>query len=472
MSRRTTRRQFVKSTAALGMGVWVAGGMSPKRSLSANEEIRIGCIGVGGKGAEDSKQMSQLGKIVAICDIDEKFLNKKAEEFPDARKFFDFRKMLDEAGDSIDAVTVSIPDHNHAVAALTAMRMGKHCYCQKPMTHSIEEARMMAETAKSTGVVTQMGNQGTALDCLRKSAAAIKSGAIGRVSEVHVWTNRPVWPQRIGLKPHTSPPPSYVHWNLWIGPAAPHEFSDEIHPFKWRGYWAFGTGALGDMACHTLNMSYMALELNNPISVQAVGDPHDKYVYPAKSKIEYQFAANDWRPAVKLFWYDGSLRPLQLLKGCPKNKDGKHFDSGALLIGEKGKFYSPGDYSEMDAQTGVITDDKDFVQLNDLNVNMDFERSPRDIGGVDPHYQEFARAVRGEGKTMSNFPGYAGGLTETVLLGNLGVWAQGYKVDWDQKTMTAKPTKIDESAADCPQSELDVLVRHVYRNGYEIHKTA
>jgi predicted dehydrogenase len=253
---------------------------------------------------------------------------------------------------------------------------------------------------------------------------------------------------------------------LWIGPAAKHEYSAEVHPFKWRGYWAFGTGALGDMACHTLNMSYMALDLNNPTMVQATGSEHDKYVYPASSVIEYQFAANDWRPALKLFWYDGGERPLKLLGGCPKDGDGKHFTSGALLIGEKGKFYSPGDYSEMDGQTGVVTEDSEFVQLNDLNLDIDFERAPRGPGA---HYEEFANAIRGTGKPASNFGNYAGGLTETVLLGNLAVWASGHRVDWDQKSMTAKATKIDASAADCTQEEIDQIVRHEYRNGFAIY---
>ncbi len=463
MSRRTTRRQFVKTTAAIGAGFWVAGGVAPRRSLAANEEIRFACIGVGGKGSEDSSEVGKLGKVVAICDIDEEFLNKKGQEFPDAKKYTDFRKMLEEMGDSIDAVTVSTPDHTHAVAALMAMRMGKHCYCQKPMTHSIEEARLMAETAaKSPGLVTQMGNQGTALATLRKSAAAIRAGAVGNVSEVHVWTNRPVWPQGLGLKPKTGDAPSTIHWDLWLGPTAKHAFSNEIHPFKWRGYWAFGTGALGDMACHTLNMSYMALDLNNPVSVKADALEHDKYVFPGSSVIEYEFAANDWRPALKMFWYDGGERPLALLKGCPKDNEGKHFTSGALVIGEKGKFYSPGDYSEMDKQTGVIHDDKEFVQLLDLGLELDVPKSPG-------HYAEFANAIRGEGKPMSNFADYAGGLTETVLLGNLAVWARGHKVAWDRAAMACKATKVDDACPDCSQDELDQIVRHEYRNGFTIH---
>ncbi len=468
MSRRTNRRQFVKTTAALGAGFWAAGGISPKRSLAANEEIRFACIGVGGKGVEDSDNVGRLGKVVAICDIDGEFLDKAKGRFPDAKTFFDYRKLLDEMHDSIDAVTVTTPDHTHAVISLSAMALGKHVYCQKPMTHSIEEARLMAQRATERNIVTQMGNQGTALESLRRSAALIKAGVIGKPIEVHIWTNRPVWPQGFGTKPKTEATPANIHWDLWLGPAPSHEFSREIHPFKWRGYWAFGTGALGDMACHTLNMSYMALDLNNATSVLADAAEHDKYVYPGASSIEYQFAANALRPAVKMFWYDGGRRPLALLKDCPKqpNEDagpgdpGKHFTSGALIIGDKGKFYSPGDYGEFEKQSGIIVDGK-FTMLGDIVTPVETIKSPG-------HYEEFANAIRGEGKTVSNFPGYASGLTETVLLGNLAVWARGHRIDWDGKTMGTKLTKVNEKSPDCDASEIARMVRHEYLNGYNI----
>ncbi len=467
MSRRTNRRQFVKTTAALGAGFWAAGGISPKRSLAANEELRFACIGVGGKGVEDSDNIGKLGKVVAICDIDGEFLDKAKARFPDAKTFFDYRQLLDEMHDSIDAITVTTPDHTHAVIALSAMALGKHVYVQKPLTHSIEEARLLAQRATEKKVVTQMGNQWTQGDFMRKSAALIKAGVIGKPLEVHVWTNRPVWPQQFGLKPKTESTPNHIHWDLWLGPAKPHEFSHEIHPFKWRGYWAFGTGALGDMACHTLNMSYMALDLNNAVSVKADAAEHDKYVYPGASSIEYQFAANDSRPAVKMFWYDGGRRPLALLKDCPKQPGEKpedppkHFTSGALIIGEKGKFYSPGDYGEYEDQSGTIIDGK-FTMLRDItDPVVEFVKSPG-------HYIEWANAIKGEGKTVSNFPGYASGLTETVLLGNLAVWARGYQVDWDGKTMATKLTKVDEKAPDCDANEIARMVRHEYLNGYNI----
>ena len=467
MSKGANRREFVKSTAALGAGAWVAGGVSLKPSISALEEIRFGCIGVGGKGASDSTDAGkpEHGKVVAMCDIDDETLDKKKKEFPKAKTYNDFRKMLEEMGKNIDAVTVSIPDHSHAVAALMAMGMGKAVYCQKPLTHSIEEARMMGEVAKATGVVTQMGNQGTAGSNLRESAALIRNGIVGDVSEVHVWTNRPVWPQSFGLKVAESEAPSTVHWNEWIGPAKKRPYSAEIHPFKWRGFWDFGTGALGDMACHTLNMSYMALDLKFPTSVEAVSEKHDGNCYPASSKIVFEFPALDGRPALKMIWYDGGERPSdELMADLPQKTDNKgrksHFKSAALIVGEKGKFYSPGDYGNTPRETGLIVDGE-FTSQRSITrsddgpfakfKNIEYDKSPG-------HFTEFANAIKGEGKTVSEFVNYSGPLTETILLGNLAVWS-GKKVEWDAKSMVA--ANADEAT--------QKMVRHDYHNGYTIH---
>lgn len=466
----SNRREFLQSTAALGAGAWVLGGLTPKPSLAATEEIRYACVGVGGKGASDSTAAGRYGKVVAMCDIDENTLNKKAEEFPDAKKYFDYRKMFDEMGDEIDAVTVSTPDHTHAVIALEAMRMGKHVYCQKPLTHSIEEARMLGTVAKEMGIVTQMGNQGTAISNLRESAALIRKGIIGDVKEVHVWTNRPVWPQSYGLKVKESSPPTHVHWDEWIGPAEKRPYSAEIHPFKWRGFWDFGTGALGDMACHTLNMAYMALDLKFPVSVEAESAQHDGNLFPAWSKIVFEFPELDGRRPVKMVWYDGGQRPDdELMSDLPKTQDDEgrdiHYESAALLVGENGKYYSPGDYGEEPRNTGLIIDGEFIRQRNitrpdegDSNFsefkNIEYTRSPG-------HEAEFANAIKGEGKTVSEFVEYAGPLTETILLGNLAVWS-GKKVDWNAENMIAKDA--DEST--------EKLIRHDYHNGYDIRESA
>ncbi len=468
-----TRRTFVKSTAALGVGFWAAGGVSAKPSRSANEEIRFACIGVGGKGSSDSEDAKAHGQVVAVCDIDDNTLGGVKDKFPEAKHYNDFRKMLEEMDSSIDAVTVSVPDHNHAVAALQAMRMGKHCFCQKPLTHSIEEARMMGDVARENKLVTQMGNQGTALSNLRLSAALIRAGVVGTVKEVHVWTNRPVWPQSMNLKVKEPPCPEYVHWTEWIGPAKTRPFSPEIHPFKWRGFWEFGTGALGDMACHTLNMSYMALDLKNPTAVTAVSKEHDRICYPESSRIEFEFPEYNGRPALTMIWYDGGERPAEeLMSDLPKvteqNGKSSHFTSAALVVGDKGKFYSPGDYGGEVRETGLIVDGEFTNQrkLRMLNgeVIIAGEAGEPEEGAVPEfvkspgHFTEFANGIKGEGTPVSNFPDYAGPLTETILLGNLAVWS-GKRVDWDAEKMTA--ANADES--------VQKIIRHNYLNGYTIH---
>ena len=469
------RRTFVKtsaaSTAALGVGFWAGGGVAAKPSISALEEIRFGCIGIDGKGSSDSADANNTernqSKVIAICDIDEKAHSKFDKKFPGAKKYFDFRKMLYEMGKSIDAVTVSTPDHTHAVAALMAMDMGKHCFCQKPLTHSIEEARKMALVSKEKKLVTQMGNQGTALGNVRLSAALIRGGIIGKVKEVHCWTNRPVWPQSYGLKVQTGPKDDdaeakeawdarvkQVHWKEWIGPAKTRPYSPDYHNFKWRGFWDFGTGALGDMACHTLNMSFMALDLRDPLSVEAKTDKHDKNCFPKKSRIEFEFGEYKGRAPLKLFWYDGGeLPPEDLLKDLPRykdNEDNEHLRaSGTLLVGEKGMFYSPGDYGGIVQNTGIVVDGE-FTNQRRVEMKPDYPRSKG-------HFTEFTDAIRGEGTPMSNFTNYAGPLTETILLGNLAVWS-GKKVIWDAKEMKAKDASPD----------VEKMIRHEYLNGYSI----
>lgn len=430
MPQQTTRRRFMQTTAATGVGFWVAGNSLAADSESPNEKIRFACIGVGGKGSSDSEDAGKNGDVVAICDIDEKRLNSASKKFPNAKKFVDYRKMLEEMEGDIDAVTVSTPDHSHAPASLMAMRMGKHCFCQKPLTHAIYEARHMGDVAKEMKVATMMGNQGTAESGLRQAAALVQAGAIGDVSEVHVWTNRPVWPQG-GSWPAESECPDHINWDLFLGPAPKKPYAKNVHPFKWRGWWDYGTGALGDMACHTLNMAYQACELSNPVSVEAEHAGHNQQSYPKWSVIDFQFPATDKRPPVKLVWYDGGKLPSsELLEGRTPS------DSGSLLIGSKAKLFSPNDYG---AEFEVIGD----VELPEV----EFERSPG-------HFAEWVRAIKGGPKAMSNFEDYAGPLTETILLGNLALWADK-KVEWDAENMVA---------TNAP--ELDPMIRPEYRDGW------
>lgn len=446
MAHKTSRRQFLQTSAAVGVGFWVAGGVMGQESKSPNEKISFAAIGTDGKGRSDSRNATRHGPMVAVCDVDKKKLEAAKNFFPDAKQYTDFREMLDEMGDKIDAVTVSTPDHTHAVAAVKAMKMKKHCYCQKPLTHTIYEARVMGEVARANGVVTQMGNQGTSENGVRKAAAILRSGKLGTASEVHVWTNRPIWKQGIE-RPEPAEVPSNLDWNLWLGPAPERPYTTLYHPFSWRGWWDFGTGALGDMACHTLNMPFMGLELRDPISVQATTSGHNQDSYPQWSVIKFEFPANDWRPAVKLFWYDGGKRPdTQMLEGKTPSS------SGCLIVNEKGKLYSPNDYgAEFEVLGGKVPD-------------AEFEAAPgQELGTDERHFNEFALAIQGKVKARSNFPDYAGPLTETILLGNLAVWVateadkEGQKVEWDAKNL--KATNIEG---------LEKIVKAPYREGYSL----
>lgn len=441
MSYLTDRRRFLQTTAATGVGVFVAGRAAAEDSKSPNERIRFACIGVGGKGSSDSADAKKAGDVVAIVDIDDNTLEKAgSKSFPSAARYTDFRKMLDEMGKNIDAVTVSTPDHMHAPASAMAMRMGKACFAQKPLTRTIWEARKLGEIARETKVATQMGNQGTSYSPLRKTAATVRSGVLGNIKEVHVWTNRPIWPQG-GERPKEAPVPKNVHWEEWLGVAPYRPYAPGYHPFAWRGWWDFGSGALGDMACHTVNMPFMALDLRDPTSVVAEISGHNRDSYPKWSIIKYEFPANDTRGALQMVWYDGGKKPAADLF------DGEAVsDTGVLLIGDKGKLFAPGDYCE-----------KGFKILGGPSApEVEFEQSPG-------HFEEFARAIKGGPQARSNFAEYSGPLTETILLGNLAVWAApeagsaGKKIEWDAKNL--KPTNAPE---------VEVVVKPTYREGYTL----
>lgn len=484
---RRTRRRFLQTTAAVGAGFWTLGGIAPRESRSANEKIQFACVGVTGKGTSDSQDAARLGEVVAICDVDESNLNAAAgrKGFEKAAKYFDFRKMFEEVGKSIDAFTVSTPDHCHAVVASMGMKMGKHAFVQKPLTRSLYEARFLGQLAAEKKLVTQMGNQGTASSSLREAAAVIKSGAVGKVSEVHVWTNRPIWDQGIERPTETVEVPSNVHWPEWIGPAPMRPYNAAYHPFKWRGWWSFGTGALGDMACHTLNMPYMALDLRDPTSVQAVTSGHNLETYPAWSIITGEFPERNGRAGLKYVWYDGKKRPSTDLfkqveeeywqetigeakkntanideKAQQKVREAfeKKMSSGCFVVGDGGKKWllAPGDYAERGIRTSF---EKQTVE---------FPKSPG-------HFEEWVEAIKGGTPAMSNFPDYSASLTETVLLGNLAVWAaageqdpakrdkqkeagvEGKKIAWDAKNLTA--TNAPEVAQ---------IVKPEYHNGYTL----
>ena len=453
------RRTFVSLTSAVTAGYWIAPETKAAdgASTSANEQIRFACIGIGGKGASDSGEANRHGKVVAVADVDANQLKRVEKAFPDAKPYADFRKMLDEMGKEFDAVTVSTPDHTHITAAGMAMGLGKHCFCQKPLSRTVGEARALAELARTHKVATQMGNQGTASGGVRRLAAFIRQGGLGTVREVHIWTNRPVWPQG-GGRPQEKPVPENLSWDLWLGPAAMRPFGAGYHPFSWRGFWDFGSGAIGDMACHTMNMPFMALDLRNPATVQATTSGHSRETFPKWSEIEYTFPAVGDRPAITMRWHDGGKRPeAALFDGLPgepkKNKEGvwedqpfKLADRGVLVIGEKDKLYASGDACDLG---GVLTTGR-------LPDDVKFERSPG-------HFAELVRAIRGGPPAVSNFPDYAAHLTETGLIGNLAIWLAanadepGKKIEWDGATATAKNAP-----------ELEPLIRPTYRDGWKV----
>ncbi len=443
MTQQTTRRDFVKQSA-LGAGAaawWLSTQSLEAQERSPVERLNFACIGVGGKGSSDTDSAARFGNVVALCDADEQRLEQKARRNPKAKKFTDYRQMLEEIGTEIDAVTVSTPDHTHAPASTLAMSLGKHCFTQKPLAWSVYEARMMRELAKKKKVATQMGNQGTAHAGLREAVEIIRAGGLGDVSEVHVWTNRPIWPQGQGRPSGEDPIPENLHWNLFLGAAPKRPYKNGVyHPFKWRGWLDFGTGALGDMACHTANMAVMALNLFDPDTVEAVESSGivENETYPKYSQIVFQFPESNGRPPVKFTWYDGGKRPdKELLHGKPFK------DSGSLVIGSKGTLYSPNDYG---SQFYLLPEEK----------YADYKKPEPTLPRTGDHFGEFAAACKGGPAAMSNFA-YAGRLTETILLGNVALKA-GQKVEWDAKNMKIK---------NIPNSEH--LIKREYRKGFGLH---
>ena len=443
MSRQSNRREFLTQSSALAAACWVgASRQGWTQEKAANSVIRFACIGVTGQGASDRDDAGRHGDIVALCDIDEERLEKVALRFPKAKTYVDYRKMFDEMADGIDAVTVSTPDHTHAPASVRALKLGKHVFCQKPLSHTVAEARLMRELAAEKKLCTQMGNQGTSMGGFREAVEIIRSGDIGKVKEVHIWTNRPNWAQGIGRPSEVIECPKHIHWDLFLGPAKERPYHPAYQPSDWRGWLEFGTGALGEMACHSMNMAVMALELFNPISIEATSDPdwtgeaRDES-YPKHCTVKYEFGPRGNRGPCTLYWYDGGKRPPEeLLLGE------KLDPSGSLAIGDKGRILSSNDYHG----DYMILPKAEFVDYKKPK----YQESPG-------HFTEFANAIK-EGKpelARSNFD-YAGRLSETVLLGNVALRA-GKKVEWDSVNM-----KVTNDAA------ANKYITREYRKGWEL----
>jgi predicted dehydrogenase len=435
MSITTNRRSFLFDASVAGFGVLVQGRRSMAWGVGPNDTLNLACIGVGGKGRSDTEHAARVGRLIALCDIDQSRLDFMAGRQKEAKKYFDFRELLHDLDSKLDAVVVSTPDHTHAPATVMAMRMGKHVYCQKPLAHSVWEARLMRETARQKNVCTQMGNQGTAHSGFRRAVEMVRAGALGDVREVHVWTNRPFnyWkqaPDIVARPQETVPVPDSVHWDLFLGPAPERPYNPVYHPHNWRGWWDFGTGALGDMACHTANLPFMALQLSLPVRISAASGEVNSETYPAWATITYEFPARGSLPPVKLTWYEGAKNGKRNLPPARLFPDEglKPSDSGSILIGSAWRLYSPNDYGAV--QVFWPTRDAKDLKVPEPSLPR-HERG----GDIDRNQKrEWVQAIRA-GKpsiALSNFD-YASRLTESMLLGNVAVRA-GQAIDYNPET--------------------------------------
>lgn len=416
-----TRRSFIAgSSAAAAFSIVPRHVLGGEGHTPPSEKLNIAGVGIGGKGAVDLKSVS-TENIVALCDVDWRKGARTFKAYPKAKRYKDFRVMLDKQKD-IDAVMVATPDHTHAVISLEAIRRGKHVYTQKPLTHTIHEAQVLAEAARKHKVATQMGNQGQASDGPRRLREMIWDGAIGPVRQVHVWTDRPnrgllgvYWPQGIARPKDTPPVPRELDWDLWLGPAPERPYNQAYHPFVWRGWWDFGTGALGDIGCHSLDPVFRALKLGYPKSVQAVSTLPNRETYPSGSIVTYEFDGREDMPPVKITWYDGGLkpeRPAELQGGTSLGAN------GTMYVGDKG----------MILNNKILPD----------SLSKQYKTPPPSIPSSVGHYKEWLEACKGGKPAGSNFD-WAGPLTETVLMGNVALRMElrskldRQKLLWDSK---------------------------------------
>jgi predicted dehydrogenase len=472
----STRRAFIKSAAVAGatLAAGLPGcapdrrdsGMTGRRPEPADtafaprrEGLRVAFIGTGGMGGshvgdirkiEDEKKMGLT--CPCFCDVDRREWVKVQELFPGAVGYQDYREMLDKEAANIDAVMIGIPDHQHYPATVLAMRLGKHVYTQKPLTHTPWEARQLAHAASKYNVVTQMGNQGHSWDGNRKVYEYIHGGLLGDIRETHTWTNRPVWPQGVARPENKDDVPAELDWDLWLGPAPERPYADKAyHRFNWRGWWDFGAGALGDMACHTMDCLFWSLDPGSPTSIEPLAStpivpdnapPDRKETFPTASIVKWEFPRDGSRRAFTSYWYDGQLRP----EVPAVLKYGRRLPStGSLLVGTKNTLLVGGDYGE---RPRLIPDER-HKEVGDPPQIL--ERSPG-------HIEEWIMACKGEkpiGFARSNFA-YAGPFTETILLGNIALRV-GQRLEWDAKNM-AFPNL----------PEANVFVSKEYREGWNV----
>lgn len=444
-----TRRTFIKSAAALAGTTF-----APNLLLGqdkALKQLNVAAVGCGGKGLGDISEIAPGNRIAFLCDVDKNQAAQARESFPDAKFFTDYREMFAAVGDQIDVVTVSTPDHMHFPISVEAIRHGKPVMVQKPMCNNLWEARALADYAKEKNVLTVMGNQGATLQGTRILREWIEAGVIGEVKEVYYWTNRPIWPQGVGLEFPTQPVPADLNWDLWQGTCATDRpYSPKIHPFAWRGFWDYGCGALGDIGCHSFNSAFWALDLVGDFVVEASKvSAFDDTIAPMRSTITYDFPAKGKRGPVKVIWQDGVNDP---------NTDKDFVRPPGLPAGVE--LYAPFGQAFVGTEGVMLINDAYcgsppvlFPENLKEKARLVQKVYPRVIGGPT---QELCSAVRGDGpKPISNFVDHAGPLTEMVLVGNLAV-RLGKKIDWDMKAMEARG-----------MPEVKATLKRTYRAGWE-----
>jgi predicted dehydrogenase len=434
----------LRSSAAVAGAYGLSFGVHAELSAApARGALNVAVIGPGGRGAENLRAFSSEN-VVALCDVDDIRAKEAFAKYPRAKRYRDFRELLDKEN-SLDAVVVSTPDHTHAAAAIAAMKRGCHVYCEKPLAHSVEEVRRMREVAEQTGVVTQMGTQGHAMEGTRRAVEVIRSGVLGEIRELHVWTDRPNgwWPQGVTRPPETPPVPATLDWDLWLGPAPQRPYHSDYVPFAWRGRWDFGTGAIGDMGVHNLDTAYWALELGEPTAAEVLeSSEKTDDCPPLWSIVAIEFPARGSQPPVKLTFYDGKrLPPAELFHGEPIS------DNGSLIIGAKGTLMTR-------TWHGGLSEDDMFLLLPRKEF-IDYQLPRATLPRTPDHHQEFILACKGGAPTQSHF-GYASRLTESLLVGALAL-RTGERITWDAAAMRA---------TGCPAA--DEFIRPVCRRGWEI----
>jgi predicted dehydrogenase len=454
---RLPRRTFLATAAAATAGFTIVprhvlGGQG---QLAPSDKLNIAAVGIGGMGKTNLKHL-ETENIVALCDVDFGFAEPVFAKYPDAKRYKDYRVMLDERSD-IDAVVIATPDHTHAVIAMACMERGKHVYVQKPLTHSVHEARLLTEAARKYKVATQMGNQGRSGEGPRLICEWVWDGAIGKVREAHAWTNRPVWPSglEVDRPAEVVETPSDLDWDLWLGPARPRPYHPTYHPAKWRAWWDFGTGSLGDMACHIIDPIFWALKLKYPVRVEANVSRYwhaffqeseaKNEMFPRSTIVRYRFPAREDMPEVDVTWWDGGLMPERPHMLEPDRRLGD-INGGILLIGDEGAIKA-GCYGES-------------PRLIPETAMKKYKRPPKTLErvpeGADGHEQDWVRACKGGAPATSHFD-YSGPLSEAVLMGNLAIRHPDRLLLWDGERMEVTN-----------DPDANAYVKREYREGWHL----